>query len=105
MATLRMLLMIRNARLLVPLLGFVEVMVWIVAVGSAILNLDSVWHLLAYAGGSAMGSLVGLAIEEKLALGLASIQIISRNGGVEVAQALRELGFGVTEFAGRGREG
>ena len=38
MATLRMLLMLRNARLLVPLLGFVGVIVWIVAVGSAILN-------------------------------------------------------------------
>jgi uncharacterized protein YebE (UPF0316 family) len=38
-------------------------------------------------------------------MGLASIQIVSRVGGVELAEALRERGFGVTEFEGRGRDG
>ena len=64
------------------------VIVWIVAVGSAIRNLESIYHLLGYAGGFATGSVVGLIIEEKLAVGLASIQVISRHGGVELAQAL-----------------
>jgi uncharacterized protein YebE (UPF0316 family) len=105
MATVRMLLAMRNARLVVPLIGFFEVLIWIVAVGSAIRNLDSIWHVLGYAGGFATGSVVGLMIEEKLAVGLASIQIISRVGGVELAEALRDRGFGVTEFAGQGREG
>jgi uncharacterized protein YebE (UPF0316 family) len=105
MATMRMLLIMRSQKLLVPLIGFFEVIIWIVAVGSAIRNLDSVWHVLGYAGGFATGSLVGLAIEEKLAVGLASIQVISQHGGVELAEALRGRGFGVTEFAGQGREG
>jgi uncharacterized protein YebE (UPF0316 family) len=105
MATIRMLLIMRNQKLLVPLIGFFEVIIWIVAVGSAIRNLDSVWHVLGYAGGFATGSLVGLAIEEKLAVGLASIQVISQHGGIELAEALRGRGFGVTEFAGQGREG
>ncbi len=34
-----------------------------------------------------------------------TVRIISRHGGVELADALRERGFGVTEFAGQGREG
>jgi len=105
MSTIRMLLIMRNQRVLVPLIGFFEVLIWIVAVGSAIRNLDSPWHVLGYAAGFATGSVVGLAIEEKLAVGLASIQVISRHGGVELAQGLRERGFGVTEFAGQGREG
>jgi uncharacterized protein YebE (UPF0316 family) len=105
MATMRMLLIMRNQKLLVPLIGFFEVLIWIVAVGSAIKNLDSVWHVLGYAGGFATGSLVGLALEEKLAVGLASIQMISQHGGVELAEALRARGFGVTEFSGQGREG
>ncbi|NIV22025.1 MAG: DUF2179 domain-containing protein, partial [Gammaproteobacteria bacterium] len=46
-----------------------------------------------------------LWIEEKLALGLATVRAISQHGGVELAEALREKGFGVTEFAGQGREG
>lgn len=100
-----MLLAMRNARLLVPIIGFFEVLVWITAVGSAIQHLDSPWHIAGYAGGFATGTVVGLWLEEQLALGLASIQIISRSGGVELAEALREAGFGVTEFVGQGRDG
>ena len=51
MATIRMLLIMRSHKLLVPLIGFFEVIIWIVAVGSAIRNLESIWHLLGYAGG------------------------------------------------------
>jgi uncharacterized protein YebE (UPF0316 family) len=105
LATLRMLLVMRNQRLAVPFIGFFEALIWVLAVGVAIQNLDSVWHLLGYAGGFASGSLVGLWLEGKLAMGLASIRIISRTGGPDVAHALREEGFGVTEFAGYGREG
>ena len=105
LATVRMLLAMRGVKMLAPVIGFFEVLIWIVAVGSAIKNLDSVWHVLGYAGGFATGSVVGLALEEKLAVGLASIQVISQHGGVELAEALRGRGFGVTEFAGQGREG
>lgn len=105
LATIRMLLAVRGARLIVPLIGFFEVLIWIFAVGSAIRHLESAWHILAYAGGFAAGNIVGLWLEEKLAFGLASIRIISRHGGVELAEALRDHGFGVTEFAGHGREG
>lgn len=105
LATTRMLLAMRNARKIVPVLGFFESLVWVFAVGSAIQNLSSPWHVIGYAGGFAAGNVVGLWIEERLALGLATVQIISRFGGVEVAEALRDQGFGVTEFAGQGREG
>lgn len=105
LATVRHLLAMRNARKAVPILGFFESLIWVLAVGTAIQHLDSPLHLLGYAGGFASGTVVGLWIEEKMALGLATIQVISREGGVEVAEALRDMGFGVTEFAGQGREG
>lgn len=105
LATMRTLLSMRNARIAVPLIGFVEVLIWIFAVGNAIKNLHSGWHLLGYAGGFATGTLVGMWVEEKLAIGLAVVRVISRHGGVEVAEALREQGFGVTEYAGQGRDG
>jgi uncharacterized protein YebE (UPF0316 family) len=105
LATTRMLLAMRNARLLVPVIGFFEVLVWIFAVGAAVQHLDSVWHVAGYAGGFATGNVVGLWLEERLALGLASIQIFSRHGGVELAEGLREEGFGATEFTGQGRDG
>ena len=105
LSTLRILLSMRNQRVLVPIIGFFEVLIWIFAVGSAIRNLESMWHVLGYAGGFATGNIVGLWIEGKLAIGLATLRIISRAGGVEMAEALRERGYGVTEFFGQGREG
>jgi uncharacterized protein YebE (UPF0316 family) len=105
MATTRQLLVMRNARVAVPVLGFFEVLIWIFAVGSAIRNMGSPWHVLGYASGFAVGNVVGLWIEEKLAMGLASIQIVSRTGGVALAVALRDRGFGVTQWAGQGRDG
>lgn len=105
LATIRMLMIMRNQRVAIPFIGFVEALVWVLAIGTAIQNLHSVWHLLGYAGGFACGSLVGLWLEGKLAMGLAAIRIITRNAGEEIADALRHEGFGVTEFAGTGRQG
>lgn len=105
LATLRILLAMRNQRALVPILGFIEVLIWIFAVGNAIRNLNSGWHLLGYAGGFAAGNMLGLWLEEKLAIGLAIVRVMSRHGGVEIASALRELGYGVTEYSGHGRDG
>lgn len=105
MATLRMMLSIRGIRWSAPLIGFFEALLWVVAVGSAIRHLDSPMHVIGYAGGFAAGSYVGLWIEARLAVGLATVRIISTHAGVEMADALRGRGYGVTEFSGQGRDG
>jgi uncharacterized protein YebE (UPF0316 family) len=105
MATTRTLLAMRGARVAVPVIGFFEALIWVLAVGTAITHLDSPLHVLGYAAGFATGTVVGLWLEEKLALGLASFHIVSRHSGIEVAEALRDRGFGCTEFLGQGREG
>ncbi|HSK19607.1 MAG TPA: DUF2179 domain-containing protein [Longimicrobiales bacterium] len=105
MSTIRILLAVRGYKVVVPIIGFFEVLVWVFAVGNAIRFLDSGWHLLGYAGGFATGNIVGLIIEEKLAIGYATIRVVSTHAGVEMADALRNIGFGVTEFGGQGRDG
>ena|SRR5690606_17869374 len=105
LATLRMLLAVRGVKVAVPIIGFFEVLVWVSAVGTVIRHLDSGLHLIGYAAGFSTGALVGLMLEERMALGMATIRVVSRYGGVELAEGLRELGFGVTEFAGQGRDG
>jgi uncharacterized protein YebE (UPF0316 family) len=105
MATLRMLLSVRGQRLLVPIIGFFEVMLWLFAAGNAIRFLDSPLHVIGYAGGFAMGTVVGLWVEEKLAFGLATIRVISSRPAGKLAAALRDVGHGATEFAAAGREG
>lgn len=105
LATVRMLMIMRNHKLLAPLIGFFEVLIWLFAAGVAIQHLESPWHLLGYAGGFAAGNWVGLWLEGKLALGLASLQVFTPSHGAEIANRLREIGHGVTEFTGRGKDG
>ncbi|GMV04102.1 MAG: hypothetical protein AMXMBFR53_03830 [Gemmatimonadota bacterium] len=105
MATVRVLLIVRNAKWLVPIIGFFEVSLWVFAVSAVVQNLSSPFHLIGYAGGFATGNFVGMIIEERLALGLATMRTMVKQGGAELAAALREGGFAVTEQTGRGRDG
>ena len=103
--TMRVIFAIRGRRDLAAILGFCMAIVWIFAVGNAVKHVDSLLHILGYAGGYATGTFVGITIERFVAYGVAMVRVISANGGVEIAHALRERGYGVPEVAGFGREG
>jgi uncharacterized protein YebE (UPF0316 family) len=103
--TMRVLSAVRGARWVAAGLGFFQALIWLVVVGNAIRYLDSIWHVLGYAAGFGAGTLVGISIENALAYGVATVRVVSRQGGVEIAEALRNRGYGVTEFGGQGRDG
>lgn len=104
--TVRMLLLVRGRRALAAAISFFEILLFVFALGLVMQNLDNIFNILAYAGGFACGCLVGGVVEEKLALGYESVQIIPglRPAGVLVNE-LRENGFGVTVVEGMGRLG
>jgi len=103
--TMRVIFAIRGKRAIAAALGFVQALVWIFAVGNAVKHLGSILHVLGYAGGYAMGTFVGVSLEQAIAYGVATVRIVSRTAGVEIANALRESGHGVTVFPGFGRDG
>jgi uncharacterized protein YebE (UPF0316 family) len=103
--TMRVLFAVRGKRVVAAGLGFVQALVWIFAVGTAIKYLGSWLHIIGYAAGYATGTFVGITIERTVAYGLATVRIVTQHSGVEIAEALRERGYGVTEFGGFGREG
>ncbi|HTI65600.1 MAG TPA: DUF5698 domain-containing protein [Gemmatimonadaceae bacterium] len=103
--TMRVIFAIRGKRAIAAALGFVQALVWIFAVGNAVKHLGSILHVLGYAGGYAMGTFVGVSLEQAIAYGVATVRIVSRTAGVEIANALRESGHGVTVFPGVGRDG
>lgn len=105
LATMRVLLMVRATPWIAPVIGFFEILIWIVAIGGAIQNLSSPLYVVGYAGGYAGGTALGIWIERKLALGLTIVLTFTRGQAGELASALRADGFGVTELEGRGREG
>jgi uncharacterized protein YebE (UPF0316 family) len=105
MATVRVTSIVRGPRWLAPVIGFFEILIWVVAVGAAIQNLGSWLHVVGYAGGYATGTAVGMWVESRLALGWGVVRTISRGPAGRLAAALRDAGFGVTEQAGHGKSG
>jgi len=103
LGTVRILMAVRGRRLLASLMGFVEVIVFLVAISEVVTNIGNWWNILAYAGGFALGTVLGVTIENKLAIGLAEVNVISMGKGTEIAEALREQGYGATEFLGAGQ--
>jgi uncharacterized protein YebE (UPF0316 family) len=103
--TMRVLFAVRGKRYHAASLGFFQALIFILVVGNVIQHLGSIWHVLGYAGGFATGTLVGVQIENAVAYGLSTVRIVSPHGGVEIANALRERGYGATEVAGYGRDG
>jgi uncharacterized protein YebE (UPF0316 family) len=105
LGTLRVMFTVSGSRWIAAGLGFVELTIWALAVGGLVNNLTNPFALVAYAGGFAAGTLVGLTIEDRLALGFRSVQVINADPAVELAEALREAGYRVTELSGTGRGG
>lgn len=105
LATIRVLIMMRGKKVLSASIGFFEVLVYVLAIGPVINNLANVWNLLGYCLGFAMGTLVGMWLEERLALGHATVRIVSRYKGNAVADAIRDAGYGATIEWGQGRDG
>jgi uncharacterized protein YebE (UPF0316 family) len=105
MGTLRVIMVMRGMRRWAALLGFVEVTIWVIAISQVIGHLDTVWNVVGYSGGFATGTLVGMWLESKLALGYLDIHIVSMTKGQEIAQKIRQAGYGATQVRAEGQSG
>jgi uncharacterized protein YebE (UPF0316 family) len=103
--TLRVLFILRGRKALSWFLGFAQSAIWVVAFSSVLRHVDNLWNVVGYAGGFATGTVVGMLIEERLALGHGHVRVISPQRGSALAEAIRAAGYAVTELAGRGRDG
>jgi len=103
--TMRHLLLARGHKLLVPILGFIEVMIWLLTVKQVLGNLDHWITYVAFAGGFATGNYVGMILEEKLAVGLEVIRIFSKNNTQDLFDHLKNEGYGVTCVDAQGSTG
>lgn len=105
MSTIRMLMVVQGRKKYAAIIGFFEVTIYIVALGKVVNGLSNPGNLLAYALGFASGNYIGCYIEEKIALGNLTAQVILNESDDSIIQELRNNGFGVTVLVGQGKEG
>ncbi len=105
LGTLRTLVIFRGYRLLSWFMSFGQSLIFVIAVRQVIVSAQSWMEILAYAAGYATGTVLGIWLEGRLALGYSYVRIVSPHKATRLAEALRSEGFAVTEISGRGLQG
>jgi uncharacterized protein YebE (UPF0316 family) len=105
LGTMRIIFTSRGRRQQAALLGFAEVLIWIVVVSRVFSGEHSPTAYVGYAAGFATGTFVGMLVEERMAIGTLMVRIILSKGADELIEQLRAAGFGVTTVHGEGGQG
>lgn len=105
LGTLRIMFVSKGLKGKSAILGFIEVLVWIIIVAQIFQNLDNWINYVAYAGGFATGTYIGMYIEERMKMGIQIFRIIVANESEVLVEKLQESGFRVTEIDGKGKYG
>lgn len=104
--TVRVLFVVRGKKKLAWILGFFQSLIFVIAITSVLSDLlGNPLKILGYAGGFATGNVIGMVIEERLAIGHVHVSIISPSRGQVVAEQIRASGFAVTQVPAQGKSG
>jgi len=104
LGTVRTVAVVNGRKRLAFALGFLETLIWVVAVSKVMTNLSQPMHAVSYAFGFALGNLSGIMLEQSLAYGEQVLRVFTRRGE-ELAGCLRAQGLPVTVFDGQGKDG
>src|SRR5690554_4790610 len=102
---MRMILTLKGRRYLAAFVSTFEVIVYIMGLSIVLDNLDGIQNIIAYAVGFALGIIIGSIIEERLALGYITVNVISSNPTLNFTERIREEGYGVTSWTSSGMDG
>ena len=105
LGTIRVIFISKGLKYIAPVIGFFEVIIWLLAIGQVMQNLTNVALYIAYGAGFATGTLMGMLVEERLSLGTVIIRVITRRDSSELVSHLRNLNYGVTELNAEGSTG
>lgn len=103
--TVRMILTLKGYRYLAAFVSIFEVIIYVLGLGLVINHLNQWQNLVAYALGYGTGVMVGMKIEEKLALGYITVNVITSKFKENLPGKIRERGYGVTDWMAHGRQG
>lgn len=103
--TIRMILTLKGYRYIAAAVSTVEILIYVLGLGLVLDNLNEIQNLIAYAAGYGCGVIIGTKIEEKLALGYITVNVITADEDKRLPRILREKGYGVTDWSANGLEG
>jgi uncharacterized protein YebE (UPF0316 family) len=103
--TMRVVFIGKGYRKLASVLGFFELIIWLIVGRQVLVKSTSVVHFIAYAAGFGIGNYIGLFIEDKMSIGIVILRIILRKESHELLRFLRDQEIGYTIVDGKGVQG
>jgi len=103
--TMRLIFVSKGLKLLAPLLGFFEVIIWLLAIGQIMQNLNNILCYLAYGLGFSMGNYIGILLEEKMSIGTVLVRVIPKLDVKNLIESLRTDNFAVSAVEIEGMKG
>jgi uncharacterized protein YebE (UPF0316 family) len=100
--TLRIIFVSKSMRYLAPVMGFLEALIWLLAIGQIMQNLNDVACYAAYAIGFSAGNYIGIWFENRLAVGLALIRIMIQHDAEGMVAYLKKAGCSIATFHAEG---
>lgn len=94
--TLRLIFLARQEKNIVPFVAFVEVVIWIGTIGIVLANLTNIMAYLAYALAFAIGNRLGMAIEERMAIGNSMVRVVTKRRAKKLIRYLKKEKFAIT---------
>jgi uncharacterized protein YebE (UPF0316 family) len=104
-ATIRILFLSKGIKGWTTIMAFFEILLWLFAMTQIMKNLSNPACYVAYAGGFATGTYVGMIIEEKLAFGKVLVQVISPLDVSPLIKRFEVDNIGVTKVRAEGVKG
>lgn len=102
LATFRTISTVKGKALIASTIGFVEAGIWFLIVKEAITSgTNNPLIVMAYAGGFAIGTLIGGLLSAKLIKGSSSVQVITSN--TDLVHQIRDKGYGVSQIEVKGK--
>ena len=103
--TIRMIFIYKGNRIVAPLLGFFEVIIWLLAIRQIMVNLTNFVAYIAYGAGFATGTLIGMIIADKLSNSRVIIRVITRKDAGPLLAALKQVNQTAINVGARGEKG
>jgi len=103
--TLRIIFVSRGYRFLAPVLGFFEVIIWLLAIGEIMKNLNNPICYIAYGLGFALGNYLGILLEDRLSIGQVIVRVITKRDATQLVETLKQKNYGVTSINAEGSTG
>lgn len=105
LGTVRMLFTVKGNRFVASTIGFIEMLIWFLIVKEALnTDLTSIWIAVSYAGGYALGTLLGSYLSERLISGMVTVQAILSSTNDEVVTMIRKAGYAVSVLDVKGQD-